>query len=197
MSIYLTFLFYNVITMQDTLQNPPSNLGEEEKSTPVMVYSPNDLAWGHLITKGAILPERILTGVTVPDFITLQNAQTIIAQGNTLSKPTKYNVLHVPYEEIIGFHLMPPYEAQLDYDPSEPNRIMTPVTVHVGAFHFYANYRISMQTTIQTMLDVTKADFVPIYDVNIHHPGNPNMKSIHVNLALVRRSATIFGEQAE
>jgi hypothetical protein len=179
--------------MQDNPQNRLANLGEEEKSTPVMVYSPNGLAWGHLITKEAILPERILTGVTIPDFITLYNAQTILAQGNTLSKPNKYTELHFPYDEIIGFHLMPPHEAQLDYDPSEPNRIMAPVTVQVGAFHFYANYRISTQTSIQTMLDVTKSDFISIYDVDIHHPGNPNMKSIHVNFALVRRLSTLFG----
>lgn len=179
--------------MQDNPQNPIANLGDDEKSTPVMVYSPNGLAWGHLTTKGTILPERILTGSTVPDFITLYNGQTIIAQGNTLSKPDKYTEIHIPYDEIIGFHLMPPQEAQLDYDPSEPNRIMTPVTVHVGAFHFHADYRISTQTTVQTMLDVTKADFIPIYDVEIYHPGNPNMKSIHVNFALVRRQSTLFG----
>jgi hypothetical protein len=179
--------------MQDNPQNLLANLGEDEKSTPVMAYSANGLAWGHLITKGAMLPERILTGVTVPDFITLHDAQTIVATGTTLSKPEKYSELHFPYDEIIGFHLMPPQEAQLDYDPSEPNRIMTPVTVQVGAFHFHANYRISTQTSIQTMLDVTKSDFIPIYDVDISHPGNPNMKAIHVNLALVRRRSTFFG----
>jgi hypothetical protein len=179
--------------MQVNPQNPLPNSGDDEKSTPVMAYSHNGLAWGHLITKGTILPERILTGSTVPDFITLYNAQTVVAQGNALSKPDKYTKLHFPYNEIIGFHLMPPKEAQLDYDPSEPNRVMAPVTVQVGPFHFHANYRISTQTTVQTMLDVTKSDFIPIYDVDIFHPGNPNMKPIHVNFALVRRLSTVFG----
>jgi hypothetical protein len=179
--------------MNDNIQNSLANLADDEISTPVMAYSSSGLSWGQLITKKSLLPERILTGATVPDFITLNNAQTIVAEGNSLSKPNKYSELHVPYDDIIGFHLMPPREAQLDYDTSEPNRIMAPVTVQVGTFHFNSSFRISTQTTIQTMLGVTKSDFISVYDVDIHHPGNPNMKAIHVNFAQVRRMSVLFG----
>jgi hypothetical protein len=57
-----------------------------------------------------------------------------------------------------------------------------------------ANFRISTQASIKTMLEVTKSDFFTVYDAEISHPGNENMKSIHVNFALVNRTAAIFGE---
>lgn len=180
--------------MTENSQDSFSNLAEDEKSTPVMVYTSNGLSWGHLVTKKTILPERILIGVTPPDFITLNNAQTSFSYGNTLSKPIKYTELHIPYGGIHGFHLMPPYKATLDYDPSELNRVMVPVTIHVGAFHFLANFRISTQASIKTMLEVTKSDFITVYNAEISHPGNQNMKPIQVNFALINRTASIFGE---
>jgi hypothetical protein len=180
--------------MTETPQNLLQNLAEDEKSTPVMVYTPSGLSWGQLVTKNSILPERLLVGATLPDFITLYNAQFTAAHGNTLSKPIKYDELHIPYGGILGFHLMPPQKAQLDYDPSELNRIMAPITIHVGAFRFFASFRISTQATIKTILDVTKSDFIIVYDAEISHPGNPNMKPIQVNLALVNRTSVIFGE---
>jgi hypothetical protein len=180
--------------MTENPQDPLSNLAEDEKSTPVMVYTSSGLAWGHLVTKKNILPERILIGVTIPDFITLYNAQISSSNGNALSKPIKYTELHVPYGEIRGYHLMPPQKAQLDYDPTEQNRIMAHVTIYVGAFLFLANFRISTQTSIKTMLEVTKSDFFSVYDAKISHPGNQNMKPILVNFALVNRTSTIFAE---
>lgn len=180
--------------MTEIPQDSPSNVAADEKSTPVMVYTTSGLTWGQLVTKQSILPERLLIGATLPEFITLCNAQITTSHGNTLSKPVKYDELHIPYGGILGFHLMPPQKAQLDYDPSELNRIMVPVTIHVGAFRFYAYFRISTQASIKTMLDVTKSDFIIVYDAEITHPGNPNMKSIQVNLALVNRTSVAFGE---
>jgi hypothetical protein len=182
--------------MTENSQDPLSNLAGDEKSTPVMVYLPNGLSWGNLVTKKSILPERILIGATLPDFITLYNAQTTFSHGNTLSKPIRYTELHIPYGEIRGYHLMPPHKAQLDYDPAELNRVMAPVTIHVGAFRFLANFRISTQASIKTMLEVTKSDFFIVYDAEISHPGNENMKPIQVNLALVNRTAALFGENS-
>lgn len=180
--------------MTENAQDPLNNLAGDEKATPVMIYTSNGLSWGNLITKKNILPERILIGVTLPDFITLQNAQVSFSHGISLTKPIKYSELHIPYGEICGYHLMPPQVAQLDYDPSELNRIMTPVNIIVGAFHFLANFRISTQASVKTILDVTKADFFSVYDAQISHPGNQNMKPIQVNFALVSRKSSIFGE---
>jgi hypothetical protein len=180
--------------MTETPQVQLSNLAEDEKSTPVMIYTSSGLSWGTLVTKQTILPERILIGVSIPDFITLHNAQVSFSFGNTLTKPIKYTELHIPYGEIRGFHLMPPQKAQLDYDPSELNRVMAPITIYVGAFYFSANFRKSTQASIKTMLEVTKADFFSVYDAEISHPGNQNMKPILVNFALVNRTSSIFGE---
>jgi hypothetical protein len=88
---------------------------------------------------------------------------------------------------------MPPNEAQLDYDPGEPNRIMVPISAHVGAFIFQAEMRISNQTTVKTSLGVAKADFLGVYNVEVRHPSNPNMKPIRTNYALLRRMYILTG----
>lgn len=179
--------------MTDNPNNPLANLSEEDRATAIMVHTANSLSWGKMITKKAILAERYLIGATVPDFISIYSAQTIALSGAQISKPTKYNELHVPYDAISAFHLMPPAEATLDYDPSEPNRLMIPFTAHTGTFHFNAKIRVGSQTTIQTMLGVTKSDFISIYDVEICHPSNPNMKPMNVNFAMIRRTAVLYG----
>ena len=170
-----------------------SNLGEDDRSIQVMIHTNTGISWGHMVHKQAVLPERILTGVTVPDYISLYDAQTLTAQGNFISKPIKYSELHIPYDAITAFHLMPPNESQLDYDPAEPNRIMVPISAHVGAFIFQAQMRISNQTTVRNSLGIAKADFIGVYDVEISHPSNPNMKPIRSNYALLRRMYILAG----
>ena len=179
--------------MTENPNNPLANLAEDDRATAVMVHTANSLSWGQLITKKAILAERFLIGATVPDFVSLFSAQTIAIHGSQISKPIKYNELHIPYEEVVAFHLMPPAEAQLDYDPTEPNRIMVPVTAYAGSFHFKASIRIGVQTTIQNLLGITKSDFMSIYDVEIYHPSNPNMKPMNVNFAMIQRVAVMIG----
>lgn len=179
--------------MTENPQSPLASLAENERATVVMVHTANTLSWGHLITKKAILAERFLIGATVPEFISLFNVQTIAIHGSHVAKPIKYDELNVPYEAIVAFHLMPPAEAQLDYDPSEPNRLMIPFTAHTGSFHFNAKIRVGSQTSVQTLLGVAKSDFISIYDVEICHPSNPNMKPMNVNFAMIRRTAVMFG----
>lgn len=173
-----------------------SNLGEDDRAVQVMIHTKTGLAWGHMVHKQAVLPERILTGATVPDYISLYDAQMFTAQGTTISKPIKYSELHIPYDTITAFHLMPPNEAQLDYDPAEPNRIMVPITAHVGAFIFHAQMRISNQTTASNSLRIAKADFIGFYEVEVLHPSNPNMKPIQTNYALLRRMNVLVGLNA-
>jgi hypothetical protein len=174
-------------------ENALSNMGEDDRVAQVMIHTNTGLSWGQMVHKQAILPERILTGSTVPDYITLYDAQTITAQGNSISKPIKYSEFHIPYDIINAFHLMPPNEAQLDYDPAEPNRIMVPIIAHVGAFIFNANIRISNQTSVGNSLRIAKADFISVYDIEVYHPSNPNMKPIQTNYALLRRMQILVG----
>ncbi|MDH5508351.1 MAG: hypothetical protein OEZ02_14095, partial [Anaerolineae bacterium] len=109
-----------------------------------------------------------------------------------LSKPTPLSELHIPLEQVIGFHLMPPHEQAPTYDPEAPNRKMEPVTIMVGPFHFNAVIRMATQTTLPKFLEVAKGDFLQVYEAEIIHPQNPDMQPIRVKTADVRRQQVAF-----
>lgn len=170
-----------------------SGLQPDEKTTPVMVYTQDALIWGNVVTKKSLKASRLLIGVSVPDFITIIDAQNMPTVGNQLLKPSKFTSFFLPVSQILGYHLVPPSIEPYDFDESEPNRAMKPVVIQVGAFHFNANLRISTQTTIKDFLGVSKAQFISVYDLEIVHPYNENLKPVKTNMALVRREAVSFG----
>jgi len=169
--------------------NALTNLGPEDKVTAVMVHTADRLAWGKLVHREMLMASRLLVGVTMPDYVSLYDAQVMPTFGGQLSKPTKYSELHFPVESVIGYHLMPPAEDPVNYDENEPNRINVQVTFMVGAFLFKSHLRISTASNIKISLDVSKSIFLSVYDNKIFHPGNPSLKPIETSMALVRRTA--------
>lgn len=167
-------------------------LQPDEKATPVMVYTQDALIWGKVITKKTLMASRVLIGVSVPDFITVIDAQNMPTVGSQLLKPQKYESFFLPVNKILGYHLVPPSIEPYDFDENEPNRAMKSVVIQVGAFNFNANLRISTQTSIKNFLGVSKAQFIPVYDLEVLHPYNNNLKPVKTNMALVRREAVFF-----
>lgn len=164
----------------------------DEKTTPVMVYTQNALIWGKVVTKKTLMASRLLIGVSVPDFITIIDAQNMPTVGGKMLKPLKFDAFYLPVHQVLAYHLVPPNTDPYDFDEKEPNRAMRSVEVQVGAFQFNAHVRISTQTSIQAFLGVSKAQFLSVYDLEVVHPYNPNMKPVHTNMALVRREAVFF-----
>jgi hypothetical protein len=164
----------------------------DEKVTQVMVYTRESLTWGNIITKQALLASRLLIGSTIPDYVSIIDAQNMPTMGEKLIKPQKYSNFYIPVAQIIAYHLMPPSIEPYDFDVNEPNREMKPVLIHVGAFQFKAHIRISTQTTLQGFLDVSKSQFISVYDLEITRPQNPQLSPIKTNMAVVRREAVYF-----
>lgn len=176
-----------------TSETPLQNLGPDDAITPIMIYTSDHLSWGQFIHKKALLPGRALVGVSVPDFLSIYDANSMVVIGSQIAKPIKYTEIHVPVTSVLAYHLMPPHQDQIDYDESAPNRVMKPFTAHVGSFHFNASMRISDITTIKNTLEVAKSAFFTVYDVEVTHPTNPNMKPIKINMAYVRREMVLVG----
>jgi hypothetical protein len=167
-------------------------LSTEETTTSLMFYTHQGLVWGDIVHHEQVLPGRLLTGVSTPDVITLYNAQVMFTETNYIARPVKHKELIFHEHNVLGYHLTPPNEDHLDYDPTEPNRMMTPITAHVGPFLVRAQMRISEQTTVKTNLEVSKAEFVSVYDAEISHPHNQNMAPIKNNLMYVRLKNCLF-----
>lgn len=178
--------------MTITTETQQFQLSTEETTTSLMFYTNQGLIWGDLVHHEQVHPGRLLTGVSTPDVITLYNAQVMFTETNYIARPVKHQELLLHENNVLAYHLTPPKEDNLDYDPTEPNRIMTPITVHVGPFLVQAQMRISERTTVKTNLEVSKAEFISVYDAEVTHPHNPNMAPIKNNLMYVRLKNCLF-----
>ena len=178
--------------MGETNLSSTIEMNISETLTAMMFYTKESLVWGEILHHESVLPSRILVGVTVPEFISVFNAKMIFLEPNFISNPVSHSEIHIPAKKIIGYHLMPPHEDQIDYDPSEPNRKMQPMTVFLGPFTVKGSIRISGLTTVKSNLEVTKSEFMALYDLQINHTHQREMKPIHAKMGYFRVRENIF-----
>jgi hypothetical protein len=180
--------------METTIESVKPFVEDGEIQTPFMVYTSQGIIWGKLPHSELIQPSRILVGVTVPEYVTLLEAQVLFLEPNFAAKPIRHAQIMVSSRTILGYNLMPPQKDQLDYDPTEPNRRMTPVTLYMGALMVKGSMRISEITSVKTTVEVTKADFVALYDIEVCHPNNPKMSPIKSNMGYFRLNNLLIAE---
>lgn len=178
--------------MTTTIASQPFTLSAEETTTSLMFYTNQGLVWGDLVHHEQILPGRLLTGISTPDIITLYNAQVMPTETNYIARPVKYDELIFHEQNVLAYHLTPPKEDQLDYDPTEPHRVMAPITIHVGPFLVKGQMRISDRTNVKTNLEVAKSEFLSFYNAQITHPHNQNMAPIKSNQVYIRLKNNLF-----
>jgi hypothetical protein len=166
-------------------------LEADEKATPVMVYTPSHLAWGEVITKELIRLSTWLRTQAAPQYIFLHNAQMMYA-GSGSPAPLSVAELHIPISQVCAFHMIPPHQDPVDYDPNEPNRKMVPVSALVGSFRFDGLLRSSTQSSLFTFLEVIKEVYTSLYDVKVYQPLRPSMKPLHIPFTLVKRDSALF-----
>ncbi|BAJ63682.1 MULTISPECIES: hypothetical protein [Anaerolinea] len=169
-------------------------LEADEKISHVMIYTLSGIYWGELITKSIIRVSTWLRTNAVPDRITLHNAKGMITTGGQVS-PTSYTELHISLSQIQAFHLIPPEQDPIDYDPTEPNRKMEPVLILLSSFQFKGYLRLSTTSTVKKFLDVTHELYTPIYDAEITNLLLPNLGSIKVPYTLIRQETAIFAKR--
>ncbi|MFH1632594.1 MAG: hypothetical protein ABIG63_01085 [Chloroflexota bacterium] len=168
---------------------------EDEKLSPVMIYTPQKLIWGQLISKQAIrVSTWMQTGMT-PTYMSITDAQTMIFGAGQSTKTFKSSVLHIQTRQIIAYHLLPPASEAPYYDVNEPNRKMYPTTAFVGVFRFDCTIRIAQQSKLDIFLGVAKGDFLPIFDVLMSCPVMPSLKGMRAPFALVRQNAAMFTQR--
>ncbi|MDH3944896.1 MAG: hypothetical protein OEV06_12450 [Anaerolineae bacterium] len=163
------------------------------KSVPVMVHTQDQLAWGDIQISENLLVSLVLQGTEVPDFVSLSDAKIVSVDKGLNGGADSFSELHIPTHTILGFHLMPPHTEPPDYDADEPNRKMEPVVAKVGNFIFHGHARMSTQTNIKSFLEVTRAEFVSLYDLEIVHRLGGSQPPIKVDTAQIRRLSAAWG----
>lgn len=167
-------------------------LRPDERTTPVMLYTPESVVRGEVVTKESILRINIwLRTDGAPKYMHILKPQVLVFGGAPV-KALSYSEIYYPTSQIIAFHTLPPTDEPLDYDSGETNRMMQPVDVLVGTFVMKGKIRISTQTEVGTSLEVTRVSWMSIYDVSITNPYLPQMPAIEVPMLLVNPNHVAF-----
>jgi len=166
---------------------------DSEKTTPVMVYTQNLLIRGQVITKESIRVSIWLRTQGAPEYIRMKNVQIVIFGGNGPLQTQTFGEYYIPTSQVLAFHIVPPAKDEIDYDETEKNRMMVPLTFLIGTFRLNGLMRISANTDISSHLSIVKSPLVSIYELDISNPALPTMGTLHVPMALIRPSVVSFG----
>ena len=160
------------------------NLASDEKTTLVLAYTQNLLVRGEVVTKDNVRVGVWLRTDGAPSYLHLLNAQVLVF-GAGAPRSLSYAELFLPAYYMIAFHLAPPNSEPLDYDPNEKNRSMDTVTVLLSTFMLRGKIRFSSQTGLGASLEVARAAWMSLYDVDITNPSLPQM-AMRVPMLLMR-----------
>ena len=178
------------MTNQNTSFTP--QIADDEKITPIMVYTSHGMVWGDLFSKKAIRVSSWLLTDMAPAYLKIYNAQILLVGGSQSRAPTKQPVLYLQTKGINAFHLMPPNEEGADYDLDEPNRKMVPTTAYAGYFRFDGFSRMASFTIMDNFLGAAKGEYITIYDITMTSPMVPSIKGIKAPMILLRQERVMF-----
>lgn len=178
--------------MSQNTSTPPYTLASDEKTAQVMAYTYNNLYWGEVVVKERIRVSTWLRTNSAPERLTIYNAKVMNVISATQARPLAYKELNLAVPQILAFHMMPPARDPLDYDSTEPNRKMEPVSVIVSSFRVDANLRLSSQSSLSKYLEVNRENFTGLYDAKISNMVISSMGIISVPFLLVRQETAVF-----
>ncbi len=168
---------------------PP--IQEDEKSASVMAYTQTAIHWGTIVVKNPIRINTWLRTNLAPDIITIYNANSLVTSYPG-GKPVASRELYLFVSQIHAFHLLPPQEEPPDYDVTEPNRYMDPVSLLLGTFRIDGHMRLSLISNVEKYLDRTREEFTSIYDARISSIVNPSAGMMRVPHLIIRQNAIIY-----
>jgi hypothetical protein len=166
-------------------------LGPDEKAALIMMYTHNMLIRGEVIVPQNLRVSIWLRTQGVPNYVHLYKPQVILF-GGTPPKSLSYSEIFIPTSHVIAFHLAPPEQDELDYDPTEANRMMQPMDMVIGSFLLKGKMRMATQTDLATHLDVSHTGWISVYDADMSNPYLPQF-SVQVPMLLVNPSQVSFG----
>lgn len=165
-------------------------LAPDEKSTLVMIYTHNSLVRGELVTKESVRVSILLRTDSAPRFFYLQNVQMIFFGGSAV-RSSNYSEIYVPVASVVGFHIAPPMQEPLDYDPDEKNRAEEVVSAGVGTFLFKGKVRFSAQGGLTSSMQMVH-NWMSMYEVEITNPSLPQMAAMRVPMLMVHPGQVTF-----
>lgn len=169
-------------------------LKPDEKTTPVMMYSPDRLVRGDVLTKQSVLRVNIWPRTDgAPKYMHVLKPQVLVFGGNPV-KALSYAEIYFPTSQLIAFHTLPPTDEPLDFETTEGNRMMQEVEALAGTFLMKGKIRISTQTEVGASLEMARVAWMSLYDVEITNPYLTQMPPLHVPMALINPMHVSFAQ---
>mgnify|MGYP001247309181 FL=1 len=179
--------------MTENLSPAATPLTGDEKIVQLMLYTANAMIWGEVIVKQAIRASTWLRTNAAPDKIVVNNAKVLITTTTKTTQPAGFRELIVPAATVGAYHLLPPASDPLDFDPTEPNRIMVPAVILLGSTKINGKMRMTQQSNLQKYLDVTHELFSSVYDAMITNTLLPSLGTLRIPYLQARQEMCIFG----
>lgn len=177
--------------MAETTPTSSYTLAEDEKVAALMLYTTNALIWGEVIVKQAIRVSTWLRTNAAPDKVVLNNAKLLLTTTPN-SQPVGFHEMIISVPTIYAYHLIPPASDPLDYDPTEPNRTMLPVSILIGSSRINGKMRMTQSSNVKKYLDITRETYTSIYDAEITNLLLPTLGKLKVPYVQVRQETSIF-----
>jgi hypothetical protein len=168
------------------------NLEPDEKSGSIIMYLRQGLCIGDVVLKNHLRISTWLRTNAAPETICMKNAKMIYIAADAKPKSMTFSEYFVATSELLAYHLLPPAQDPVDYDPDEPNRHMVSITALMDKFRIDGKIRISQQVDLRKSLEISREEYKSIYEATIYCPIMPALGIVNVPLVLIRQSAAIF-----
>jgi hypothetical protein len=161
----------------------------------MMVYTNTSMTKGEFISKEVVRVGTWLRTVSGISYISLFRAQSMTSTGTT-AQVASFSELHIPINQLVGYHILPPAQEPLDYDPTEPHRKMESLILTFGPFRALCKLRIGETSSLSIHLKTSREAYMSIYEVEVSNPSLPNMAAIKAPMMLVQPSLVTFAIKA-
>ena len=166
-------------------------LAPDEKATQVMIGTAETLMWGNLVTKQAVRMSAYLNTLA-DDFVPLHDAKVLFLAPKEQMAPIERTLVHVRQEEILLFFVIHDEEPL----PEETQtRHYQPVEAIIGSFQIEGSILKAPISSVQNMLVVSKATYMPFYSATVRHVAKSWLGTFSSNFVQVRCERMILTEQ--
>lgn len=163
-----------------------------DKATAVFVYTAEGLIIGDVITRSVVRVSTWLRTPGLPDYASIYSATVTRIVGGGDPVTLQFPEYHCPVAQIIALHLAPPADEGVDYDTTEQNRKMEPISAFRGPFRFDGVFRMPQHLTLSKQMSLLRDPFLGLYDTTVTSAISADLGAT-VPMVLLRPSAFMFG----
>ena len=157
-------------------------LAADEKANQVMIGTPDALIWGDLVTKEQVRISAYLNTLA-EDYVTLHNAKILFLAPQEQAPPIERSAVYIRQQEVLVFFVM--HDEELLPEETQTRKYES-VEAFIGSYQVEGTILKAPISTMQNMLLVSKATYMPVYNATVRHVAKSWLGSFSTNLAHVR-----------